>query len=58
LSEKKLLLPELNIDDLVYIGHLATEIGTKRSLPIAVEVRVGDWIVYYASLTGSTPEND
>ena len=57
-QEKSLLVPELNLSDLVNIGQLATEIGTKRSLPIAVEVRVGDWIVYHASLTGATPEND
>ena len=57
-QEKKLLLPELNISDLIYIGQIATEIGNKRSLPIAIEVRIGDWIVYHASLPGSTPEND
>jgi uncharacterized protein (UPF0303 family) len=28
-----------------------------RDLPIAVEVRLGDWIVYHVSLPGSTVEN-
>ena len=27
-------------------------------MPIAIEVRIGEWIVYHASLEGSKPEND
>jgi uncharacterized protein (UPF0303 family) len=37
---------------------LALTIGLQRSLPIAVEVRLGDWVVYHASLPGSKVEND
>jgi uncharacterized protein (UPF0303 family) len=29
-----------------------------RNLPVAIEVRLGDWIIYHVSLPGSTPEND
>ena len=57
-EEELLLLPELSVKSALEIGEIASSIGVQRSLPIAVEVRVGDWIVYHASLPGSTPEND
>ena len=57
-EEKLLLLPSLGVNDALTIGEIARSIGVLRNLPIAVEVRVGDWIVYHASLPGSTPEND
>jgi len=57
-EEAILTLPSLSVSDAVEIGEIAKSLGVQRSLPIAVEVRVGDWIVYHASLPGSTPEND
>ena len=39
------------------IGEIAKSLGVLKSLPIAVEVRLGDWIVYHVSLPGSTVEN-
>ena len=57
-EEVVLTLPSLTNLDAVEIGQIATKIGIDRKLPIAVEVRVGDWIVYHVSLPGSTPEND
>ena len=57
-EEQVLILPSLTNTDAIEIGQIATSLGTDRSLPIAVEVRIGDWIIYHASLTGSTPEND
>jgi uncharacterized protein (UPF0303 family) len=57
-EEQVLILPSLTNTDAIEIGQIATAYGTDRNLPIAVEVRIGDWIVYHASLTGSTPEND
>ena len=39
------------------IGDIAKSLGVLKSLPIAVEVRLGDWIIYHASLPGSTVEN-
>ena len=57
-EEAILTLPVLSVSDAVEIGEIAKSFGTQRSLPIAVEVRVGDWAVYHASLPGSTPEND
>ena len=56
--EQLLVLPDLSLKSAIEIGEIAKSFGTQRSLPIAVEVRVGDWIVYHASLPGSSPEND
>ena len=53
-----LKLPSLTNSDAVEIGEIATTLGKQRKLPIAIEVRIGEWIVYHASLNGSKPEND
>ena len=57
-EEAVLTLPSLTNLDAVEIGQIATKLGIDRKLPIAIEVRIGDWIVYHVSLPGSTPEND
>jgi uncharacterized protein (UPF0303 family) len=57
LEEKLLVLPELTNMDGSQIGEIAKSIGEARNLPIAVEVRLGDWIIYHVSLPGSTIEN-
>ena len=57
-EEQLLVLPDLSLKSAIEIGEIAKSLGTQRSLPIAVEVRVGDWIVYHVSLPGSSPEND
>jgi len=51
-------LNSLNNEDALAIGKLATEIGISRNLPIAIQVQIGEWIVYKAALPGSKPEND
>lgn len=56
-EEYILRLPSLTNSDAIKIGEIATSLGTRREFPIAIEVRVGDWVVYYASLEGSMPEN-
>jgi uncharacterized protein (UPF0303 family) len=56
-EEQLLVLPSLTTDDALEIGEIAKSFGTQRGLPIAVEVRIGDWIIYHASLPGSTSEN-
>jgi uncharacterized protein (UPF0303 family) len=58
IEEQKLKLPELTTLDAIKIGLVATNLGNQRKLPIAIEVRIGDWIVFHASLEGSKPEND
>ena len=57
-EEVILTLPAISVSDALEIGEIAKSFGTQRDLPIAVEVRLGDWIIYHASLPGSTPEND
>ena len=58
IEESELVLPSLLILDAIKIGQIATSLASDRSLPIAIEVQLGDWIVYHASLPGSSPEND
>jgi uncharacterized protein (UPF0303 family) len=57
-EEQVLMLPSLDNSDCIEIGQIATELGTSQSLPIAIQVKLGDWIIYHAALPGSTPEND
>ena len=56
-EELLLTLPKLDVADAMEIGEIAKSFGTQKGLPIAVEVRLGDWIIYHASLPGSTAEN-
>jgi len=57
-EEQILKLPSLTNDDAIEIGQIAVTLGKQRKLPIAIEVRISEWIVYHASLEGSKPEND
>ena len=58
LEAKTLELPSLTQAEALEIGAIAQAIGLERKLPIAIEVRMKDWIVFHASLPGSSPEND
>ena len=59
LSEEQILkLPSLTNNDAIEIGQIAITLGSQRKLPIAIEVRIGEWVVFHASLEGSRPEND
>ena len=55
---KALELSSLTQAEAIEIGSIAQAIGLERKLPIAVEVRMNDWIVFHASLPGSATEND
>jgi uncharacterized protein (UPF0303 family) len=57
-EEQILTLPFLELSGALEIGEIVKSLGMVRNLPIAIEVRLGDWIVYHASLPGSKPEND
>ena len=57
-EEQILKLPSLTNSDAVEIGEIATTLGNQRRVPVTVQVRIGDWIVYHASLEGSKPDND
>ena len=56
-EENNLKIPDLSVASALEIGEIAKSFGVMRDLPIAVEVRLGDWIIYHASLPGSTAEN-
>ena len=59
LAEEKILkLSSLTNTDAIEIGEIATTLGKQRKVPIAIQVRIGDWTVFHASLEGSKPEND
>jgi uncharacterized protein (UPF0303 family) len=57
-EEQILKLPSLTNEDAIEIGQIAVTLGSQRKLPIAIEVRIGEWIVFHASLDGSKPKND
>jgi uncharacterized protein (UPF0303 family) len=56
-EEQLLILDSIDVKSALEIGEIAKSFGVMRDLPIAVEVRLGDWIIYHASLSGSTVEN-
>jgi uncharacterized protein (UPF0303 family) len=57
-EEELLVLPDFGIAQGLEIGQIAFEIATSRALKIAMEVRIGEWTVFHASLPGSDSEND
>ena len=57
LEEQRLVFSNLDVIGAIELGEIAKAIGLMRNLPIAVEVRLSDWIIYHASLPGSTAEN-
>ena len=57
-EEVVLKLASLTNTDALEIGEIAATSGKQRKLPIAIDVRIGEWIVFHASLEGSKPEND
>ena len=59
LTEENILkISSFDISSALEIGEIAKSLSVKRNLPVAIEVRINDWIVYHASLPGSKPEND
>ena len=57
-EEQILTLPSLDLAGALEIGEIAKSFGVASNLPIAIEVRLGDWVIYHISLPGSTPEYD
>ena len=56
-QESSLILPECSVVNALEIGEIAKSLAVFRKLPIAIEVRIVNWIVYHASLPGSLPDN-
>ena len=57
IEEQILTLPSLDLAGAIEIGEIAKSLAVLRKLPLAIQVRLGDWIIYHASLPGSTSEN-
>jgi uncharacterized protein (UPF0303 family) len=57
-EEQTFKLPSLTNSDAVEIGEIATTFGNQRRVTVTVQVRIGNWTVFHASLQGSKPEND
>jgi uncharacterized protein (UPF0303 family) len=57
-EEQILTLPSLDLAGALEIGEIAKSLAVLRKLPIAIQVRLDDWIIYHASLPGSNPEYD
>ena len=57
IEERALILPSLNHSNALEIGEIAKSLGQRKKLPIAVEIRLLDWMVYHASLLGSNIDN-
>lgn len=51
------MLNSFSIQLALELGQLAVKTASIRHLPIAVEIRIQDWIVFHVSLPGSTSEN-
>ena len=56
-EEESLKIPKLELIGALEIGEIGKSIGILKNLPIAIEVRLGDWTIYHASLPGSTIDN-
>ena len=57
-EEKALVLPAFDIAAALEIGQIAYELATSRGINPAIEVRIGEWIVFHASLPGTDTTND
>ena len=58
LEAKTLELASLTQAEALEIGEIAVALGRSRKAPIAIEVKMGTWSIFHASLPGSKPEND
>ena len=57
-EEKALVLPAFDVAAALEIGQIAYELATNRGINPAIEVRIGEWIVFHASLPGTDTTND
>lgn len=56
--EDNCTLSAFNNVEALKLGKLAVDIGLERNLPIAIQIQIGEWVVFKAALPGSKPEND
>jgi uncharacterized protein (UPF0303 family) len=57
-EEEELIFPKLEVSDAVALGEIAVKLARAKNLPVAIEVRIDDWVVFHISLPGTNPEND
>ena len=57
-EEEALVLPAFDVAAALEIGLIAYEIAQRRGINPSIEVRIGEWIVFHASLPGTNTEND
>jgi len=57
-EEQILTLPSLDLAGALEIGEIAKSLAALRELPLAIQLRLGSWIIYHSSLPGSTSENN
>ena len=57
-EEEMLVLSSFDISAALEIGQIAFELASARELKAAIEVRIGEWTVFHASLPGTNAEND
>ena len=49
-EEQALVLEEFDNEMAVELGQIGISFGRERKLPIAIEVRIGDWTVFKAEI--------
>jgi uncharacterized protein (UPF0303 family) len=57
-QERRLVLRSFSYDDAWQLGSLLVEMGHRRELPIAVDIRCGAQQVFHCALAGSSADND
>ena len=57
-QEARLVLPRADLASLYGLGRRMADTALARGLPILIQVRFGDRLVFVASLPGSTASND
>lgn len=54
----QLVFNQFTLDDAWVLGSSAVKIGQERKLPITVQIRRGEQLVFHAALDGTTADND
>lgn len=57
-QEVDLVFEDLSLGKMHELGKFAASICSERNLGVAISIRLGDWEVFKAALSGSKPEND